>query len=56
MKKLGKKLVSSQETIEAYCDCSCNCGCYPGPGVYDGAAYNSGLGSGRSTSNSSGKL
>jgi putative bacteriocin precursor len=25
MKKLGKKLISSNETLEAYCSCYCSC-------------------------------
>ncbi len=27
MKKLGKKLIFSRNTIESYCSCYCGCGC-----------------------------
>ncbi len=27
MKRLGKKMISTRDTIEAYCFCYCGCGC-----------------------------
>ncbi|MBN2534948.1 MAG: CLI_3235 family bacteriocin precursor [Spirochaetales bacterium] len=35
MKKLGKKFISSRETIQAYaCSCDCACNCPPGTIYY----------------------
>jgi putative bacteriocin precursor len=48
MKKLGKKLNSTHETLRAYCGCACvagcsvKCGCSP-TGPVTSALYNSNL-------------
>lgn len=36
MKKLGKKIISQQETIEAYCSSCSYCGCNSCPGCSSG--------------------